>query len=65
MEGCFSNVEDSYDATWHNKLGFMCIPNEDKRVIYLSHDDGRGNGDWYMLPFMDEIGINFNFENPS
>ena len=56
---CFSNPLDSYDKVWHNKLGFMTVANgdviafdldddrDDKRVIYLSHDDGRGHG--YVL----------------
>jgi hypothetical protein len=59
MESCFANPEDSYDKVWHNKLGFMTVPNgdiiafdlsdtkEDKRVVYLSHDGGEGHG--YVL----------------
>ena len=59
VEDYFSNTEDEYDKVWHNKLAFMPIPNgdciafdlndtnEDKRVVYLSHDDGDGHG--YVL----------------
>lgn len=59
VQECFSNPEDSYDRVWHNKLAFMLVPNgdciafdldddkDDKRVIYLSHDDGEGHG--YIL----------------
>lgn len=48
---CFPNEEDSYDAVWHNKLGFHHVPNRDYlgfdssgQVVYLSHDDGEGHG---------------------
>lgn len=56
VDECFSNEEDEYDKVWHNKLGFMTVGNgdviafdlndtkEDKRVVYLSHDDGEGHG---------------------
>lgn len=56
VEGCFSNPDDDYDKIWHNKLGFMTVangdiiafdlndPNDDKKVVYLSHDDGEGHG---------------------
>ena len=56
VEGCFSNQNDDYDKVWHNKLGFMTVPNgdiiafdlsdpkDDKKVVYLSHDDGEGHG---------------------
>jgi len=59
VEGCFSNPEDLYDKVWHDKLGFMTVANgdiiafdlndtkEDKKVVYLSHDDGREHG--YIL----------------
>ena len=52
----FPNPDDSYDKVWHNKLGFMEVGNgdvlafdlddsaDDKRVVYLSHDDGDGHG---------------------
>lgn len=56
VEDCFSNPDDDYDKVWHNKLGFMTVPNgdiiafdlsdpkADKKVVYLSHDDGEGHG---------------------
>lgn len=56
---CFTDKEDEYDAVWHNKLGFMSVPNGDviafdtmenetnPPVVYLSHDDGEGHG--YVL----------------
>jgi len=59
MEHCFCSPNDPYDTVWHNKLGFMTVPNgdiiafdlndnsEDKHVVYLSHDDGEGHG--YIL----------------
>ena len=59
IEDCFSDPNDDYDKVWHNKLGFMNVPNgdviafdlgdpkDDKRVVYLSHDDGEGHG--YLL----------------
>lgn len=59
IKDCFSDPEDSYDKIWHDKLGFMTAPNgdiiafdlndpkDDKRVVYLSHDDGDGHG--YIL----------------
>lgn len=59
VEDCFPDAEDAYDAVWHNKLGFMHVPNGDiiafdvaesetnPPVIYLSHDDGEGHG--YVL----------------
>lgn len=59
LEVCFTNPEDEYDNVWYNKLPFMPVPNgdyiafdlndtnEDKRVVYLSHDDGEGHG--YIL----------------
>ena len=58
VENCFPNTEDSYDAVWHNKLPFYEIGNGDfwafdlnpdsyEKIVYLSHDDGRGHG--YIL----------------
>ena len=59
VESCFTNEDDEYDAVWHHKLGFMCVPNGDviafdvnenetnPPVVYLSHDDGEGHG--YIL----------------
>jgi len=59
VENCFSDPADVYDKVWHNKLGFMTVitgdiiafdlsdPKDDKRVVYLSHDDGEGHG--YIL----------------
>ena len=59
VEGCFPNLEDPYDKVWHNKLGFMTVPNgdviafdlndskEDKRVVYLCHDGCEYHG--YVL----------------
>ena len=59
IESCFNNMDDEYDRIWHNKLGFMTVGNgdviafdlldnnEDKKVVYLSHDDGEGHG--YIL----------------
>lgn len=56
VEDCFSNPDDDYDKIWNNKLGFMTVPNgdiiafdlsdpnDDRKVIYLSHDDGEGHG---------------------
>lgn len=56
VEDCFGNIDDEYDKVWHNKLGFISVPNgdiiafdildekEDKKVVYLSHDDGEGHG---------------------
>lgn len=55
----FPDRNNEYDKVWHNKLAFMSVPNgdyiafdledekEDKRVVYLSHDDGVGHG--YVL----------------
>lgn len=55
----FPNINDPYDKVWHNKLVFMPVQNgdyiafdledenDDKRVVYLSHDDGEGHG--YIL----------------
>lgn len=52
----FDNEEDEYDMEWYHKLGFMEVGNgdiiafdlldekEDKRVVYLSHEDGPGHG---------------------
>lgn len=59
VEECFVNENDTYDAVWHHKLGFMRVPNGDiiafdvnenetnPPVVYLSHDDGEGHG--YIL----------------
>ncbi|MCL1851849.1 MAG: SMI1/KNR4 family protein [Peptococcaceae bacterium] len=59
VEACFSDPDDKYDKVWHNKLAFMSVSNgdhiafdlndsnRDKRVVYLSHDDGEGHG--YVL----------------
>jgi len=52
IQKCYMNIDDDYDKVWHNKLGFMRVgdgdgdvialdlndENEDKRVVYLSHD---------------------------
>ena len=58
-KACFNNQEDEYDKVWHNKLGFMnvgngdviafdlCDEKEDKRVVYLSHEDSPEHG--YIL----------------
>lgn len=59
VQACFSDINDPYDKVWHNKLGLMTVANGDviafdledanneKRVVYLSHDDGSGHG--YVL----------------
>lgn len=56
VERCFYRADDPYDQIWHQKLGFMTVPNgdilafdctdpkQDKRVVYLSHDDSEGHG---------------------
>ncbi|CAH2213863.1 SMI1/KNR4 family protein [Tepidibacter aestuarii] len=56
---CFPDINDDYDKIWHNKLGFMNVPNGDMiafdlkeypertPIVYLSHDDGEGHG--YIL----------------
>lgn len=56
VEGSFMNIEDDYDKVWHDKLGFMKVSNgdviafdlkdenEDKRVVYLSHDGSESHG---------------------
>lgn len=54
----FADPADSYNAVWHDKLGFLAVANGDflavdlapdvaGRVVYLSHDDGEGHG--YVL----------------
>jgi hypothetical protein len=51
----FSNPEDEYDKVWYNKFVFQEVGNGDfiaidllpmsyGKVVYLSHDDGEGNG---------------------
>ena len=59
ITNCFTDQDDPYSKVWHNKLGFMKVgngdviafdlsdPKDDKRVVYLSHDDGEGHG--YIL----------------
>jgi hypothetical protein len=54
VKECFPNPADSYDAVWHEKLGFASVGNGDviafdlraegQPVVYLSHDDGEGHG---------------------
>ncbi len=56
IENCFNNPDNEYDKVWYNKLGFMTVGNgdviafdlndekDDKRVVYLSHDEGEGHG---------------------
>lgn len=55
ISSCFPNINDDYDAVWHNKLAFTEVGNGDllaldlshsdtAPVIYLSHDDGEGHG---------------------
>lgn len=56
VEECFPDENDTYDKVWHNKLGFISVPNgdviafdlednkDDPKVVYLSHDDGEGHG---------------------
>lgn len=56
VKDCFNDTENEYDKVWHNKLGFMTVPNgdviafdlddskEDKRVVYLSHDGDKSHG---------------------
>lgn len=51
-----ADPDNDYDRVWHNKLGFMTVangdiiafdlddPGDDKKVVYLSHDDGEGHG---------------------
>lgn len=59
VNSCFEDPDNEYDKVWHNKLGFMTVENgdviafdllddkEDKKVVYLSHDDGEGHG-WVL-----------------
>lgn len=55
QQNVFPNADDAYDSVWHNKLGFIAVPNgdviafdlaggSDPPVVYLSHDDGEGHG---------------------
>jgi len=56
IASCFNDENNTYDKVWHNKLPFIHVPNGDyialdllddsdeKRVVYLSHDDGEGHG---------------------
>jgi hypothetical protein len=55
QQNVFPNAGNAYDVVWHNKLGFMTVPNgdviafdlaggSDPPVVYLSHDDGEGHG---------------------
>ena len=54
----FPNSEDPYDRVWHQKFVFQEVGNGDYlsidlapdsygKIIYLSHDDGKGHG--YMM----------------
>lgn len=59
VENCFSDEEEEYDRIWHNKLGIMTVANgdvialdikqdkENPPVVYLSHDDGEGHGQFW------------------
>lgn len=56
---CSGDLDDEYDRVWHNKLGFMTVPNgdviafdlldneEDKKVVYLSHEGDDSHG-WIL-----------------
>ncbi|MBP89732.1 MAG: SMI1/KNR4 family protein [Planctomycetaceae bacterium] len=55
QKNVFADPKDEYDAVWHNKLGFMQVPNgdviafdlkggDDPPVVYLSHEDGECHG---------------------
>lgn len=51
IESVFPNPDDPYDVVWHGKFPFQEVGNGDYlsldtegRVIYLSHDDGKGHG---------------------
>jgi hypothetical protein len=57
---CFPKPDDPYDSVWHNKLAFHDVPNGDYlgldpsgRVIYLSHDEGKGHGYVIGTSFVD------------
>ena len=58
---CFPNLDDPYDAVWHQKLAFHDVPNGDYlgfdpsgKVVYLSHDDGEGHG-YVLAPSFSEL----------
>lgn len=64
IESCFSNLENDYDAVWHNKLAFMEVGNGDylaidltpeqyEQIVYLSHDGGDGHGCVLAENFLD------------
>ena len=66
LHECFTTPDDPYDAVWYNKLPIFEIGNGDmvaielgiadsQPVVYLSHDDGEGNGYWLGSDFEDYI----------
>ena len=51
VQNVFPNPHDPYDAVWHSKFPFQEVGNGDYlsidregRIVYLSHDDGKGHG---------------------
>ena len=55
IQEVFPNPNDEYDKIWHNKFVFQEVGNGDllgidlnkedyEKIIYLSHDDGKGHG---------------------
>ncbi|CAN0509108.1 unnamed protein product, partial [Discosporangium mesarthrocarpum] len=47
----FPDINDEYDAVWHDKIAFQHVVNGDLialdsqgQVVYLSHEDGDGHG---------------------
>jgi hypothetical protein len=55
IKDVFPNPDDPYDRVWHSKLAFQEVGNGDYlaigldqpaygKIVYLSHDDGRGHG---------------------
>jgi len=65
VENCFPNIEEPYDAVWHNKLAFLPVGNgdmlaidllvEEGPVVYLSHEDGNLHGTVLGKDFADFI----------
>jgi len=67
IKEAFGNPADPYDRVWHDTLAFQEVGNGDYlaldlrpdthgRVVYLSHDDGKGHGQVLADSFGDLIG---------
>jgi hypothetical protein len=64
VDEVFPDPDDPYDLVWHNKLAFYEVPNGDSlasdlaqdtygQVVYLSRDDGAGDGHVMATDFDD------------